>query len=167
MIESIYWTLLFLCPSLILQTDPVSEPSSPAVLTRVPLRIDLALHAVPGLTLVADFMFLEFKFSKNEARYGATFVVAMASVWYACWVEYCAIFNGICERSLHQVCALQSLTVFSAFLSSLSFPYGESLGDSRWDLCRCCHSRIDIFLDHKWPAPETIVDGNYSYNRTL
>ena len=59
------------------------------------------------------------------------------------------------------------LQFFLLFLSSLSFPYGESPGDSRWDLCRCCHSRIDIFLDHKWPAPETIVDGNYSYNRTL
>jgi len=91
----IYWTLILLSPSLILQKDPNSEPSSSTdALMRVPLPIDLALHAVPGLALCADFMLLESKFSKNETRYGALLVIFPVAVWYVSWVEYCASFNG-------------------------------------------------------------------------
>jgi hypothetical protein len=63
----------------------------------MPLSVDLALHAAPGLALFTDFMFLESKFSKNEVRYGAPLVVSLAAVWYASWVEHCASFNGTCE----------------------------------------------------------------------
>jgi len=94
-ISFIYWTLILLFPSLILQKDPNSQPSSSIdTLMWVPLPVDLALHAVPGMALCADFMLLESKFSKNEARYGAPLVISLAAVWYVSWVEYCASFNG-------------------------------------------------------------------------
>jgi len=39
-------------------------------------------------------MSFESKFSKKEARYVAPLFVAVATVGYASWVEYCASFNG-------------------------------------------------------------------------
>jgi len=94
-ISSIYWTLILMFPSLILQTDPNNKlSSSTGALMWLPLPVDLALHVVPALALCADFMLLESKFSKNEARYGAPLVISLAAVWYASWVEYCASSNG-------------------------------------------------------------------------
>jgi len=94
-ISSIYWTLLLFFPTLILLKDPNAESSSSAEpLLRIPLPVDLSLHAAPGVALFVDFMLLESKFSKNEARYGAPLFVFMASLAYASWVEYCAGFNG-------------------------------------------------------------------------
>ncbi|KIM80725.1 hypothetical protein PILCRDRAFT_821982 [Piloderma croceum F 1598] len=91
-IALIYWTLILFYPSLILLTDPLS--STPEALVWTPLPIDLALHAVPGLALFIDFILLESKFSKNEARYGAPLVVFLSTVAYSSWAEYCATFNG-------------------------------------------------------------------------
>jgi hypothetical protein len=59
--------------------------------------IDLSLHATPALTLLADFVFFEKKFSKNATSYGAPFAVALAALGYATFVEYCAAFNGTCK----------------------------------------------------------------------
>lgn len=78
---------------------------------RIPLRVDLALHAVPSLALLIDFLFLEPKFSKLQVRYGAPLVVSLAAVSYASWVEYCASFNGSCKQSLLRPCAFVPHTV--------------------------------------------------------
>jgi len=93
-ISSIYWTLILFLPELILQKDPNIEPSSPAAMYFIPVHIDMSLHAAPGLTLLADFIFLEEKFSKNEAQFVAPTIVILSSIWYGTWVEYCASFNG-------------------------------------------------------------------------
>jgi len=96
-VSSFYWVLLFLRPSLILipeHDQPAASPSMGIVLSRIPLTIDLALHVSPVLTLLVDFIFLERKYTKKVASYGAPLVVALWTLWYSLWVEYCARFNG-------------------------------------------------------------------------
>jgi len=82
-VSSMYWTLFFILPRL-----PSSSPYS------IPIHIDLCLHLVPALALVADFVLLQEKLSENEAWYGAPIVVILFTIWYGSWVEYCAGFNG-------------------------------------------------------------------------
>jgi len=95
-ISATYWTLILLLPALILQSDPKNTvPSASSEnIVRIPLRIDLALHAAPALTLLVDFFLFETRYSQSEATYGATAVSALFGIWYGCWVEYCASVNG-------------------------------------------------------------------------
>ncbi|KAI0810924.1 FAR-17a/AIG1-like protein [Irpex lacteus] len=99
-ISSIYWTLLLLFPSLILRAPepgefgPTSSSSVPDLI-RIPLSLDLSLHAAPGVALILDFFLFEEKFGKRTARVGGAAVAALAAVWYGSWVEYCASYNGI------------------------------------------------------------------------
>ncbi|KAJ3558668.1 hypothetical protein NM688_g787 [Phlebia brevispora] len=100
-ISTIYWGLLLLMPSLILRPnnieeyDPASTAKASDDLARIPLELDLALHAVPGTVLLIDFFLFERKYSKKYARYGGAAVATLAGIWYAWWVEYCASFNGV------------------------------------------------------------------------
>ncbi|KAI0724063.1 FAR-17a/AIG1-like protein [Cerioporus squamosus] len=97
-ISVIYWTLLLLLPHLILMPDPnASEPTSASAMPepqRLPLSTDLALHAAPAVSLIIDFYFLERKYPKSVSRYGSFVLAAVVGTWYACWVEYCASYNG-------------------------------------------------------------------------
>ncbi|KAI0709429.1 FAR-17a/AIG1-like protein [Earliella scabrosa] len=97
-ISVIYWTLLLAFPHLILPEDPnATEPTSSSAVPepqRLPLHTDLALHAVPAISLIIDFYTLERKYSKNVSRYGSLLLAAIVGTWYACWVEYCASYNG-------------------------------------------------------------------------
>ncbi|TDL27363.1 hypothetical protein BD410DRAFT_782456 [Rickenella mellea] len=97
-ISTIYWTLITLLPSLILQADQTqSEPTSAAPelsLMRIPLRVDLALHATPALTLLANFFLFETRYSIAETKYPAAIVTTLYGIFYALWVEYCAKHNG-------------------------------------------------------------------------
>lgn len=90
-ISSIYWPLIILFPHLLL---PTSESSAAAALITLPLKVDLALHAVPGIALTLDF----FLFEKRYTRYQVTHVAPLSSIlfglWYVIWVEYCASHNG-------------------------------------------------------------------------
>jgi hypothetical protein len=102
-VTSFYWTLLFVRPALIgiLKPDPdkpVRSPSIRLALIGIPLPIDLALHLVPCLSLFADFIIFEKKFTGREASYGVATVISLATLWYSCWVEYCARFNGVCKH---------------------------------------------------------------------
>lgn len=100
-ISTIYWGLLLFMPHLILRAPEQGEwqPNVPTDdvpdLMRVPIKLDLALHAVPGTALIMDFFLFEVKYSKKTARYGGALVALLATVWYSCWVEYCASHNGI------------------------------------------------------------------------
>lgn len=101
-ISSIYWTLLYAAADLILQKDgePSSSSDSPQFI-RIPLRTDISLHAVPAITLLADFLLFERKYTKNEVLYGAPAVSLGYSALYAWWVEHCATFNnGRCKAPL-------------------------------------------------------------------
>jgi hypothetical protein len=97
-ISTIYWSLVFFAPSLIFIIDSTAEPTSagPAVF-RIPLEVDLALHAAPGITLFLDFFLFEKRYSKKQALYGAPVVAISAGVWYVSWVEYFATYNGACK----------------------------------------------------------------------
>ncbi|KAH8106738.1 FAR-17a/AIG1-like protein [Cristinia sonorae] len=99
-ISTIYWTLLLAFPHLILRPDMEgeSEPSSSSKASqfaRIPVQMDLALHAVPAISLLLDFFLLERKYTNKQAIYGGFFVAAASGLWYAWWVEECAKFNGI------------------------------------------------------------------------
>ncbi|KAL4253887.1 hypothetical protein ABKN59_004196 [Abortiporus biennis] len=98
-ISTIYWTLLLLFPHHILREEgPTSEPSSSSAasqLARIPISIDLALHAVPALSLLIDFFLFEKKYKKSTAIYGALTMAAAYAVGYGLWVEECAKANGI------------------------------------------------------------------------
>lgn len=102
-ISTIYWGLLLFMPHLILRAPEEGEwqlaTSTDDVpdLIRIPVQLDLALHAVPGTALMLDFFLFEVKYAKRTARYGGATVTALALVWYSCWVEYCASYNGLCE----------------------------------------------------------------------
>ncbi|RPD66307.1 hypothetical protein L226DRAFT_195280 [Lentinus tigrinus ALCF2SS1-7] len=97
-ISVVYWTLLLLLPHLILMADPnASEPTSSSTMPepqRLPLSTDLALHAAPAIALIIDFYLLERKYPKTVSRYGSFVFAAVVGTWYACWVEYCASYNG-------------------------------------------------------------------------
>ncbi|KAJ7470655.1 FAR-17a/AIG1-like protein [Mycena latifolia] len=91
-VSSIYWTLLLTFPHLILQAMPADAASS--VTVGLPLRIDLALHAVPCLALLADFMIFERRYGRKAIIYVAPPVALVCTVWYGWWVEHCASKNG-------------------------------------------------------------------------
>ncbi|KZS99066.1 hypothetical protein SISNIDRAFT_480648 [Sistotremastrum niveocremeum HHB9708] len=97
-ISSIYWGLLLTFPSLILPPLPSSEPSSSSAapaLARIPLSLDLALHASPALSLVAEFFLMESKYSRHDVVYKAPIMACLFGLWYSNWVEYCAKYNGV------------------------------------------------------------------------
>ncbi|PIL24148.1 hypothetical protein GSI_13901 [Ganoderma sinense ZZ0214-1] len=98
-ISAIYWTLLLTMPHMILTESPSERmpTSSHTVpeLERLDLTTDLALHAAPAISLIVDFYALEPKYPKFASRYGSVVVAAILGTWYACWVEYCASFNGM------------------------------------------------------------------------
>ncbi|KAH9952158.1 FAR-17a/AIG1-like protein [Amylocystis lapponica] len=103
-VSSIYWGLLLFAPDMILQPvnvsinpDQISVPSSSDMapnLWRIPLPVDLALHASPVISLVVDFFFFEVKYSRREAVSGGFAVCNIAGLVYGSWVEWLATYNG-------------------------------------------------------------------------
>ncbi|KAK7693643.1 hypothetical protein QCA50_003212 [Cerrena zonata] len=99
-ISSVYWSLLLAFPELILRPEGStgSEPSSSEAAPepyRIPLQIDLALHAAPAISLFADFLLFEKKYSDKQAKIGGFVVAALSGIGYSWWAEYCAKHNGI------------------------------------------------------------------------
>ena len=87
-ISLVYWTLILLLPSLIVLSDDL----------RLPLSIDLALHASPASALLVDFFIFDTKYEERELKYCVPFAATVFAVWYGLWVEHCAKNNnGICE----------------------------------------------------------------------
>ncbi|KAF9643042.1 hypothetical protein BDM02DRAFT_3104938 [Thelephora ganbajun] len=97
-ISSIYWTLIILFPHLILMDEPPTSEqtssSASATLMRVPFKVDLALHAVPGIALVLDFFFFEERYTKYQVARVVPLTTILFGLWYVSWVEYCASHNG-------------------------------------------------------------------------
>lgn len=123
MISSIYWSLLLVFPHLILQAVPgQSEPSSQGIpaIAYVPLDIDLSLHAIPGLSLLLEFILFQDAYSPKVAAYGAPVVTLACTVWYGWWVERCASFNGACALSLYFVPNGRNLMMHIQFLTHFS-----------------------------------------------
>ena len=97
-ISLIYWPLVILFPQLILLPAPNSaNPTEKPILFHIPLRIDLALHATPALSILADFFFFESKYQSKDVQVGAPIITAAFALWYSLWVEHCGKINGVCK----------------------------------------------------------------------
>jgi hypothetical protein len=76
-------------------TTPTSATPNDAF--RLPLSIDLALHAAPAVFLILDFFLFEKKYNKREANVTAPVAAALFGLCYCSWVEHCGERNdGIC-----------------------------------------------------------------------
>ncbi|CAK9781916.1 hypothetical protein CC85DRAFT_265427 [Cutaneotrichosporon oleaginosum] len=100
-ISAIYWPLIILAPQLMLPPDLAAAPdaditaaSADAPLVFLPLWMDLGLHAVPAVSLIIDFFFLERKYRPPMSTWVAFAVAATFSTAYVVWVEHCASING-------------------------------------------------------------------------
>lgn len=98
-ISLIYWPLVILFPRLILQPAAAVSQSSVTAppLMRVPLSVDLALHATPSLSILADFFLFESKYQWKDVQVGAPITTAVFALWYSLWVERCGKINGVCK----------------------------------------------------------------------
>ncbi|TFK77069.1 hypothetical protein BDN72DRAFT_754561 [Pluteus cervinus] len=98
-ISSIYWTLMAVFPALLL--PPTNVPpldASPAgheevPLLRIPLSIDLGLHAVPAIVLLVDFFAFETKYSRKAVMVESWILAGIYASFYASWAEFCATHN--------------------------------------------------------------------------
>lgn len=63
---------------------------------RVPLAIDLALHASPIVALVTEFYLFQTPFASRDVTYIAPIFLALSGMGYALWAEHCAKHNGQC-----------------------------------------------------------------------
>ncbi|KAI0736998.1 FAR-17a/AIG1-like protein [Fomitopsis betulina] len=101
-VTTVYWTLLIFWTEMILAARPIAgdssgalEPSSSELaILRIPLKTDLALHAVPAISLLVDFFFVERRYSHRQAVWGGIAMTVLACSTYAPWIEYCSKFNG-------------------------------------------------------------------------
>ncbi|KAI0372825.1 hypothetical protein BV20DRAFT_1050265 [Pilatotrama ljubarskyi] len=98
LISSVYWTLLLFMPHMILMPDPdATTPTSSTHVPkpeRIPLDVDLALHAAPAIAMFIDFYFFEPRYTGRATRKGALSLNGVAGIWYSWWVEHCASYNG-------------------------------------------------------------------------
>ncbi|KAF8212357.1 FAR-17a/AIG1-like protein-domain-containing protein [Mycena galopus ATCC 62051] len=95
-VSSIYWTLILAAPNLIVQKMPIGSDESPVMM---PLSIDLALHAVPCVALLADFMIFERKYGRKAIQYTSPALLLLSTLWYGWWAEHCASINGTCAST--------------------------------------------------------------------
>lgn len=96
------------------------EPSSSELaILRIPLKTDLALHAVPAISLLVDFFFVERRYSHRQAVWGGIAMTVLACSTYAPWIEYCSKFNGSCKSqvTLHAFLLIRNR-------SPVSLPHG-------------------------------------------
>ena len=97
-ISLIYWPLMILFPHLIL--PPASDSANATEIppfVRIPLWIDLSLHATPALSILVDFFFFESKYRWKDVQVGAPMTTAAFALWYSLWVEHCGKINGACK----------------------------------------------------------------------
>ncbi|QRW00400.1 FAR-17a/AIG1-like protein [Ceratobasidium sp. AG-Ba] len=100
-VSSIYWTLMLGFPHLILPPAEVTgEPTEPSSSSeapkfyRIPLKMDMALHAAPAISLVLDFYLLERKYTTRQLKRTAPLLAIVTAISYSLWAEYCASING-------------------------------------------------------------------------
>ena len=97
-ISLVYWPLVILFPQLILPRawDSANSAEIPP-LVRIPLWIDLALHATPALSILVDFFLFESKYQWKDVQVGAPIATAAYALCYSLWVEHCGKINGVCK----------------------------------------------------------------------
>ncbi|GAA5901239.1 hypothetical protein JCM8208_002316 [Rhodotorula glutinis] len=86
LVSVLYWSLMLLDPGLL---NPAVAPGEEPF--RIPLKLDLALHAFPAILLWIDFL----AFSPPLPRRARPALIAsIATASYCVWMEYCAQGNG-------------------------------------------------------------------------
>jgi len=95
-VSLIYWPLMILFPQLILPpaSDSANAPEIPSFV-RIPLWIDLSLHATPALSILVDFFFFESKYRWKDVQVGAPITTVAFGLGYSLWVEHCGKINGV------------------------------------------------------------------------
>ncbi|KAF8902026.1 FAR-17a/AIG1-like protein [Gymnopilus junonius] len=125
-ISVIYWSLLLFMPQFILQSfheEPPLSSTSSLDLFRIPLSLDLALHACPASFLLLDFFLFEKKYSKRYVNVAGPLSIVCFSIWYGLWVEYCGKKNDtfpypfLTENILSVRIAIYGGATFLALLS--------------------------------------------------
>ncbi|KDN51735.1 hypothetical protein RSAG8_00283, partial [Rhizoctonia solani AG-8 WAC10335] len=112
-------------------TEPSSAPELPQFY-RIPLKMDLALHLAPSVSLILDFFVLERKYTTRQLKTQAPFLAALAAVSYASWAEYCASKNGafpypfLTISPFHIRVLIYGVTTLLAYLSLLGLNYVHS-----------------------------------------
>ncbi|KAK0554487.1 hypothetical protein OC846_001273 [Tilletia horrida] len=95
LIAALYWTLLSISPDLLIMPVKKEDPLNPGVFiehsVRLPLWLDLRLHAFPGVLMLIDYYAFSPSWSKNTH---ALFVGGLPTLIYVSWATVCAHFNG-------------------------------------------------------------------------
>jgi len=76
--------------------EPTSSGAAPPPY-RLGLDVDLAVHALPAISLFLNFVLFEKKYSRKEVWYGAPAMASAMAVWYSSLAEYCGKLNGTCK----------------------------------------------------------------------
>ncbi|CDZ98646.1 Beta-2-glycoprotein I [Phaffia rhodozyma] len=96
-VSAVYWPLVLIAPFLLvpeLNEDVSSfDPTVPTFI-KIPIYIDLALHAAPGATLLTDFFFFEKPYLPPQSTTGALYATILLATGYASWAEWCALQNN-------------------------------------------------------------------------
>jgi hypothetical protein len=94
----LYYPILLTRPELVLPhaEKSAAAASVPRLLYR-PLPVDFAIHAVPALSVLLDFLVFGTKFMRREVEVEASAYVFAFANWYACFLEWTASHNGDCE----------------------------------------------------------------------
>lgn len=83
LITMLYWSIVNINPDLMVPPRKVADPDNPAQFiwqtVRIPLTIDLSLHAAPALFLLVDYLFFSPPF---PASIKPTFISASTTIAY-------------------------------------------------------------------------------------
>lgn len=155
-VSAIYWSLIIFFPQLILGQNPVGSTeeaiagaaASGVIPFFIPLKYDLALHLLPAIAILADFIFFEKQFPSVWCkRVPAT--MGVYGLFYSSWVEFCAKQNdGWCKFAFSTI----PLVHGSSFPSSIPFPHRSNVRSACGHLFRSCYLWIRLVqLDQQSP----------------
>jgi len=85
--------------------------------------MDIALHAMPPIAVLTEFLVVECKYQGNTATIGAPLITSLYAIWYSFWVEHCASQNGHFPYPFLEVSLDRRIVIYVAatFLGILSF----------------------------------------------
>ncbi|KAE8211492.1 hypothetical protein CF327_g4750 [Tilletia walkeri] len=95
LISALYWSLLSISPDLLIMPSKIEDPNNPGAFIlhsiRLPMFLDLRLHAFPGVLMLIDYYAFSPAFSKATH---AAIVGGVPTVLYISWATLCAQMNG-------------------------------------------------------------------------
>ncbi|KDN40424.1 hypothetical protein K437DRAFT_258649 [Tilletiaria anomala UBC 951] len=95
LVSILFWSIFTYDPNLLVPPIERYDPQSPGLAIKVPVKIpieiDLALHAAPSLFLLVDYLVFSPPFFKSMKPAAVSTTLTIA---YCVWVERCAFKNG-------------------------------------------------------------------------